>query len=251
MMVLLSKILPLLVLPIGITLALLIAAAVTKRRVLLVGAIALLWLSSVPVVGNRLLIAMEDGHVRIPAAAAPTADAIVVLSGGRPVAPGPAAISEWDDPDRFFGGVELLQAGKAPLLIFTGGWFPDAPGAPLEGDILSGYAKAMGVPADRVLTTGPVVNTLEESQAVAELVKDRQPAVSTILLVTSAFHVNRAKLLFERAGFRVLPYAVDFGVSRASRLSPLDFVPSAAALQRTQTAIREWYGRVVYQLIAP
>jgi hypothetical protein len=52
------------------------------------------------------------------------ADAIVVLSEGRVVVPGKAAVSEWSDADRFFGGVELFRAGKSPLLVFTGGAAP-------------------------------------------------------------------------------------------------------------------------------
>lgn len=248
-MVFLSKFLPLLVLPVGITIMLLIVSVVTRRRWLSVIAIVFLWVTSMPLVGNALSQSLDAGQIRIPATEAATADAIVVLSTGRVVAPGPAAISEWDDPDRFFGGVELLQAGKAPLLVFTGGWFPYAASAPLEGDILAGYAKAMGVPAERILTTGRVVNTLEESRAVAEVLKDRTPRVSSILLVTSAFHMPRARLLFERAGFEVRPFPVDFGASRAGELSVLDFVPNAAALLRTQGALRELYGRAFYRVV--
>jgi len=249
MMVFLSKFLPLLVLPIGITLILLAAGLIARKRWLLVTAAIWLWLCSIPAVGNNLARAMESSAVRIPAAEAPTADAIVVLSGGRVVAPGPAQISEWDDPDRFFGGVELFQAGKAPLLVFTGGWFPYTPSAPLEGDVSARYAVALGVPAEQVLKTGAVVNTLEESQAVAALVKGRTPPVSRILLVTTAFHMPRASRLFEAAGFTVVPFHVDFNVNDATELSVLDFVPNAAALSRTQVAMREMYGRIVVRLL--
>ena len=47
------------------------------------------------------------------AMAAPRADAIVVLSGGRHPAPGVARVSEWEDPDRFLAGLDLYRAGKA------------------------------------------------------------------------------------------------------------------------------------------
>jgi uncharacterized SAM-binding protein YcdF (DUF218 family) len=249
MIVFLSKFLPLLVLPLGITLIMLLVGILNRRRWILIAAALFLWITSTPLVGNSLSQAMDAGQIRIPAADALTADAIVVLSTGRAVAPGPAAISEWDDADRFFGGVELFRAGKAPLLVFTGGWFPYSPTAPLEGEILAEYAKAMGVPSDRVLTTGRVVNTLEESRATAALFKERALPVSRILLVTSAFHMSRARLLFERAGFAVVPYPVDFGASRAAALGFLDVVPTAAALLRTQTAMRELYGQLAYRIV--
>lgn len=248
-MVFLSKFLPLLVLPIGITLFLIAAGLVFRRRWLLIVAGVFLWACSIPFVGNNLVRAMESGAVRIAGADAPTADAIVVLSGGRVVAPGPAQISEWDDPDRVFGGIELYQAGKAPLLIFTGGWFPFAPTAPPEGEVSAVLARAVGIPAEHILVTGKVVNTFEESQAVAALVKDRVPAVKRVLLVTSAFHMARASRLFTAAGFDVAPFYVDFAANEASTLSVLDFVPTAAALSRTQTAVRELYGRTIVWLL--
>ncbi|MBM3275067.1 MAG: YdcF family protein, partial [Candidatus Sericytochromatia bacterium] len=120
----LSKILPLFVLPLGVTMMLLVAGVMFRRRWLIIMAIVVLWASSTPIVARPLFAAIEGNQVRIPAVEAVPADAIVVLSSGRIVAPGPAAISEWQDADRFFAGLELFKAGKAPLLVFTGGWSP-------------------------------------------------------------------------------------------------------------------------------
>ena len=78
-----------------------------------------------------------------------------------------------------------------------------------------------------MLTTVPVVNTAEESEAVVELLSNRgvkiyDPAGQLrILLVTSAFHMPRAQRLFERAGLQVIPFPVDFQVSEGD-LSVLD-----------------------------
>jgi hypothetical protein len=33
-------------------------------------------------------------------------------------------MSEWTDGDRFWGGIALYQAGKATVLVFTGGKSP-------------------------------------------------------------------------------------------------------------------------------
>ncbi len=159
---------------------------------------------------------IEDWEERIQAIEAPHGDAIVVLSGGRLVAPGASGVSEWNDADRFYSGVELFHAGKAPLLIFTGGWVPWEPKAKPEGEILIEYAKALGVPLDNMLTTGAVVNTADEFEAVARLLSNKgvkiyDPAGQfRILLVTSAFHMPRAQRLFERAGLQVIPFPVDF-----------------------------------------
>jgi uncharacterized SAM-binding protein YcdF (DUF218 family) len=246
----LHKILPIFVLPFGITLILLLAGLVSRRRPLVWIGFVVLWFSSTPLVSARLMRATEGPTERINATDAPAADAIVVLSEGRTVAPGRAAISEWGDADRFFGGVELFLAGKAPLLVFTGGWTPWTDSAPLEGDILARYATAMGVGPDHILTTGLVTTTAEEAVAVAARLRERGTGAKRVLLVTSAYHMPRAQRLFERAGLTVLAFPVDFQVGAGRGVSALDFLPSAGALGQTQTALRELYGRLFYRALA-
>jgi uncharacterized SAM-binding protein YcdF (DUF218 family) len=242
----LSKILPAFVLPAGIVLILLAAGLLLRRRALLIAAFALFWICSTPLVADALQGHLERGFTRSHATKAPAADAIVVLSTSRVVAPGPDAVSEWTDPDRFFGGVELFQAGRAPWLVFTGGWVPWEAQAPLEGDILARHAAALGVPGDRIITTGRVSNTAEEAAAVSEALAGRGLANARILLVTSAFHMPRARALFEEAGLRVTPFPVDFRTTDAGGFTLLDVLPTASGFARTEAAIRELYGRWFY-----
>lgn len=248
-MIYVRTILPIFFLPLGLTLLLVLAGLLLRRRALIWAALAVLWLASTPIISALGFRAVEGWAERRLSTDVPLADAIVVLSdGGRVVAPGPAAISESGDPDRFYGGMELFRAGKAPLLVFTGGWAPWEANAPLEGEILKKYAIAWGVPPERVITTGLVTNTADEAQAVATLLRERQTNAPRVLLVTSAFHMPRAQRLFEGTGLAVTPFPVDFQVSEAGVLSVIDFVPSAGALERTQTAVREVYGRLFYAL---
>ena len=95
---LLSKVLPLLVLPLGAALGVLACAVVLRRRWLAAAAMALLWIFSTGVVSQLLWRWVEHPWQRRSVESAPQADAIVVLSGGRHPAPGPDRISEWHDP---------------------------------------------------------------------------------------------------------------------------------------------------------
>jgi len=250
----LHKILPAFLLPLGISLLLVLAGLLLRRRAIIWIGLAVLWLSSTPVVSHFMIRSVEGLAERSEAIDAPRADAIVVLSGGRVVAPGAAAVSEWSDADRFYGGVDLFQAGKAPLLIFTGGWVPWEPKAKPEGEVLIEYAKALGVPAKSMVTTGAVVNTAEEAQAVAALLAQRhdvgadQGTSPHILLVTSAFHMPRAQQLFASRGLDVTPFPVDFQVSAGGELDVMDFLPSAGTLAQTEMAWREMYGRLYYEV---
>ena len=102
----------------------------------------------------------------------------------------------------------------------------------------------MPVPKESIKVSGHAQNTFEEAKAVKELMAgDRK-----IILVTSAFHMSRAKLLFERAGFEVIPFAVDYKVEDRETTF-LDALPSARALFQVDLGVREMIGRLYYQYL--
>ena len=63
--------------------------------------------------------------------------------------------------------------------------------------------------------------------------------------MTSAYHMYRAKRLFEKQGFIVIPYKVDYKSER-NKNTILDFLPSADYLKTSETGIREIIGRLFY-----
>ena len=244
----LREILPLFLMPVFVALLLLVVALRTRRRWPIVVALVLLWAASTPIVSNLLMCAVEDWRVRQVTSDAPNADAIVVLSFGIRDVPGDTTSFEFDDFDRFLGGFDLYKAGKAPRLIFTGGWNPWKPNLPLVGDVLIARARDFGVPASALSTTGKASNTEQEAAGVAELLGvGKSHAAPRILLVTSAYHMGRAEMLFRRAGLEVIPFPVDFQTKLG--ITPRSFIPSGSTLQQTDTALKEIYGRVYYWIV--
>ena len=123
-----------------------------KKHILLV--ILFLWTFSIGFVADLLWKLVEYPWQRIDENDAPTADAIIVLSGGgRPQAPGKANIFEWGDPDRYFAGISLYKKNKAPRLFFTGGTTPYGEESKDEGTLYKEYAITMGIPIDAISTT--------------------------------------------------------------------------------------------------
>jgi len=244
----LSKLLPLFVLPLGFSLILLALGLAKGRRRWAWAGVVVLLVSSNPLVGHFLIRSAEGWAERRQVAEVPVADAIVVLSAGRALAPGPDRVSEWNDANRFFTGTDLALAGKAPLLVFTGAATSSEPGAPTEGDLLAAQARALGVPAERVAVTAFVFNTADEAREVAALLRARQVQRPRVVLVTSAFHMRRARQVFQQEGVAVEPFPVSFWSSDAGGFSLFWFLPSVSALNKTHTALREWYGRAFYGL---
>ena len=140
------------------------------------------------------------------------ADAIVVLGAGVSTT---GTLSD-SSLRRAIRGVELQRRALAPTLVMLGpsDW-------PLgEAQIRGTLAGTLGVPPDRVRLVMGGKTTREEAQRTREALG---PEVKRILLVTGAIHMERARALFERAGFTVLPAPVDDasggGVSPEARLA--------------------------------
>ncbi|MBN1928332.1 MAG: YdcF family protein [Chlorobiaceae bacterium] len=246
-MLILGKLLPLLVLPLGHCMLLAAAGLLLRRRWLIWSSLVLFWLWSMPVVGDRLVLLVEQPYRPVPAASVKSADAIVVLSGMMVQIDG-APLGEWSEAaDRFEGGLALYSAGKAPLLVFTGGQLPWESRSVPEGELLARRARLRGVPAGSIRVTSRVANTAQEAVAAARLLGVTPGDSRRIVLVTSAFHMQRAAGLFSAAGFMVEPYPVDFRATGSkSRTTLIDFFPSAYGLERSSMALREMIGRLVY-----
>tara|TARA_A100001388_G_C28732394_1_gene482183 strand:- start:30 stop:779 length:750 start_codon:yes stop_codon:yes gene_type:complete len=245
-----SKLIPLLLLPLGLTLVFTIIYAIKKRSSILLLPTIFLSFFGNGITSEFLWRYIESPWERLSVKEMPNAEAIVVLSQRRHLPPGKTEIIEWwHDPDRFMAGLMLLRAKKAKKIIFTGGYSPYLTELPPEGIVYKQEAISFGVEPNKILTTKTVTNTIEESKAVKSIVGKN----STILLVTSAFHMNRAKKLFEKELINVIPYPVDFKsskyFSKKKLLNPYNIFPNASSLYLSSKAIREIIGRIIYSFI--
>ena len=173
------------------------------------------------------------------------ADAIVVLSGMLNTIKinGKLNYEFNDSVDRILSGIDLFKNNKAPLLILTKGKLPWSIGKS-EGENIMNFAIKQGIPKENILLTDYVQNTDQEAQSVKQLLTSNNPR---IILVTSAFHMPRAKKVFDAQKIKVFPFAVDYKNSE-NKITFLDFVPSALSFSSTSFAIRELIGRFYYIL---
>jgi uncharacterized SAM-binding protein YcdF (DUF218 family) len=242
-MIYLHKILPIFVLPIMLVIIVILIGLIKNKKKLIYIAIGVLYIISTPIFSNNFFKLVEGSEYRKPISAIDSADAIVVLSGMLGINEvGDTTYIEWGDPDRFFGGLALFKAGKAQKLVFTGGKMPWDKAKRTEGEVLKEYAILNGIASENILVTKDVENTADEAVAVKELISPSK----RIILVTSAYHMYRARRLFEKQGFIVIPYKVDYKTAGESAITVMDFLPSAGNLGMTETGIREIIGRLFY-----
>ena len=70
----------------------------------------------------------------------------------------------------------------------------------------------------------------------------RQAGITRVVLVTQAFHMPRARLLFEAAGLQVVPAPAHFVSKTGGGFAASDLLPGASALHHSYYALHEWLG---------
>jgi uncharacterized SAM-binding protein YcdF (DUF218 family) len=230
-----------LVLPPGNGLALLALAGLFRRRRWAFGvavlAGTLLYAQSTPLVVHFLIAPLEQRAG--PAVSNPDgAGAIVVLSSGldfkAPEYGGDTAHERTLLRTRY--GATLARRYALPVLV-TGGQLGEARRSEAEvmAEILE---REFGVAVRWQETKSE--DTHENAEFSARIL--REAGVSRILLVTQAFHMPRARLLFEKAGLEVIPAPTGFKSGPEFSLSFNDLWPQASALQTSYYALHEWLG---------
>ena len=221
-------------------LAWLLAGLRWRRAAMGLGAVALLWLYtwSLPMPSFWLRQHVEASFPPVPVAQLPVADAIVVLGGAMSA---PRGAQEHADltpaADRVWHAARLYHAGKAPVLVLSGGRYP-RPTDRSEAEAMQAFLRDLGVPAAALLPEDRSINTRENARFTADLLQAR--GQRRVLLVTSALHMRRAKLLFEAEGLQVTAAATDHEVQGEVVWSLL---PGTTWLDGSGRAMKELLGR--------
>ncbi|MDA1247013.1 MAG: YdcF family protein, partial [Cyanobacteria bacterium] len=175
---LLSKLLPLLLYPLGLGLLLQLLGLATApkcrgRRLqsslwLSSSGISLIWLFAMPVVSRQLIWGLEEQAAALTPQTIPRADAVVVLGGGLEPALLPRrAIEVKGSGDRLLTGVRLIRSKKTGLMITSGARsnqnFTSKDPAPPEAMLARDLAIELGVHADQILLNPSSRTTAEEA----------------------------------------------------------------------------------------
>lgn len=94
---------------------------------------------------------------------------------------------------------QLFQEGIAPLIITSGGSGKDPKYS--EGEVGRDYLLSKGVPEVNLIAETQADNTDESTQRVAVIM--RVNGFESVLLVSDAYHLFRAKRMMQRQGFTV------------------------------------------------
>lgn len=234
--------------PIGGTIAGLVCALICaklKRRRLAKWTggltVAWLWLWMTPIMTYVVGVPLEKEFLadgKVPQVDTfPNADAIVLLGGSMGIETNLSSYAEmWTSADRVWQTARLYKAGKAPMVIATGNGAVDTT-LPLLNDF--------GVPSE-IVSFHDACNTEDEAKLIAKM------GYKKILLVTSAWHAKRARLMFEKyaPAVEIVCAPADFenSIAAARPFSFAYFLPDTGAFMGNSVALHEWVGIVGYKL---
>ena len=208
------------------------------------------WMSAIP--GRILGLPLEREWLvngEIPTAESfPAADAIVCLGGGMNAATNRVhGANICPGGDRAWMAARLWKSGKAPKIICTG---PKCKAS--TRDLLLDF----GVPESAITFLEDARNTEEEAKRIVRLCGDEVEGGGgqrnlSVLLVTSAFHMRRAKLMFEKYApqVEIIPAPTDFEATIAADngFDLRELQPGMALMN--EAYLREWIGYFGYKWV--
>ena len=232
--------------PMGFVMLLLASLLVTRyrprlgRRLSWVSLAGLLLLAT-PAVSYSMLLALESGLPTTPPPDAPP-QAIVVLGGDvirafqEPLGVRPGLLSL----DRERTAAAMHRRTGLPILV-TGG--PTQVGTPPVGLVMQ-QSLAEDFQTPPRWTESRSINTWQNARFSARILKAE--GITSVYVVTHAWHMRRAVLAFKDTGLTVTAAPTDLD----DPLGPdwTDFLPKTSAWQTCWFALHEWIGYAWYWL---
>ncbi len=198
------------------------------------GATTLFYLLCTGLVAERVMISLESVYTPPEH---PSGDVIIMLGGGAmadsPDVDGTGALCS-SPANRLLTAVRLHRKLHIPILL-SGGQAYSESGA--EAEIASRILISLGVAPEDILVETKSINTTQNARYSAEILREqgfRHP-----ILVTSAFHMKRSVLNFEKQGIEVIPYPTDYQVSHHPVFHYTKLRPQTEALLNNVTVFQE------------
>lgn len=150
--------------------------------------------------------------------------------------------------DRLMHAIELYKLGKVNNILIAGGSGTLTFEGKKESTMIEAFALNAGVKRRNLYTESNSRNTRENAVYVQKFLST-QKRQNSVLLVTSAFHMKRAKGCFNEVGIQLDTFPTDY-YGGEIRYSPDDLIiPKLFGLQIWTILIKEWVGLLAYMVV--
>jgi uncharacterized SAM-binding protein YcdF (DUF218 family) len=150
--------------------------------------------------------------------------------------------------DRFIQTALLYKKGNIERIIVAAGNGYITRHNFKEANFIKEQLVILGIPAEKIFTDSTSRNTVENAANTKAIIHSEK-LQGPFLLVTSAMHMPRAKLAFEKQDIPVTTYPCDFDSRNVGNNFIEDFIlPSALALNKWENLVKELAGITVYKI---
>jgi uncharacterized SAM-binding protein YcdF (DUF218 family) len=215
-------------------------------RRLVVASLVLIAIAGWSPLGNALILPLEERFPPWDASrGAPTG--IISLGGALDtvVSPVRGEVALNEAAERLTAMAELVRRYPEAHVVFSGGSGRLIHDDTTEAELAARLFESFGIAKSRIILESKSRDTDENARFTKELLLPKPG--ERWLIVTSAHHMPRSIGAFRAADFPVEAFPVDYRTRGAiDLLRP--FATVGDGLRRTDTAVREWVGLVMYRL---
>lgn len=202
-----------------------------------------LWAVSLPLFADWMMGSLES-DVAIPD---PENTDVILLLGGALYekapdlsgtgAPGP------DTLERMVTVARLYRRLKVPVVVSGGKVFKTDESI---AKVTRRFLLDLGIPRKDVILEERSRDTYENALYCKVICQKK--GFTNPLMVTSGYHIKRAKLSFEKVGLDITPFPCAITTWPGKRHGWRSFLPRAGALNTIYAALHEWMGLLYYQM---
>ncbi|MDF9795842.1 uncharacterized SAM-binding protein YcdF (DUF218 family) [Catalinimonas alkaloidigena] len=149
--------------------------------------------------------------------------------------------------DRILHAIHLYREGKIDKILISGGSGKILKDDIPEAELLKKILLLSKVPEKDIMIEASSRNTRENALFSAKILNENYKP-ERFLLITSAFHMRRAKACFEKVGLEVDTYSVDMRGNEFEFTPDELFIPTSTAIGSWEVVIRELTGMLAYKI---
>lgn len=149
--------------------------------------------------------------------------------------------------DRLIDAEQLYHKGIIKKIMLSGGNGILLNDGYIEANAIRDHLLQNNIPNEDIIIENTSRNTKENAFNSSEILKKKYKN-GKFLIVTSAQHMRRSQLCFEKAGLKTTAFPTDCTTSYTNFGIEYMLLPRVSALEVWQILIHEWIGFLVYKI---